>query len=324
MTETNQRTNEYGGLLRRNGYPENFLKVNPQFNGINYYDNGDHSTYHSLQTQLTRRLSSGFSGQFSYTWSKALSNGATSGARFDEDESFPTRDPQNRNLQKGLVGFNRNHQFNAHGVWSLPFGPGQLLGSNAAPLVARIIEGWQLSSIFSYATGGPLTVTAGGLQTLASEAVLTTPDLLGSFPKSAGKVVVGDGTVTYLAGYTREAESSLGYYGPNPDRLQDHVDLWQIVDSSRNVVLRSPGPGATGNLGTGWLTGPGRLGVDVAMSKSFQIREGTRFTLRMDAINLLNKAQWGSPNLDILSNDFGRIDSASGSRRFTFNARIDF
>jgi hypothetical protein len=46
-----------------------------------YNDNGDHSTYHSLQTQLTRRFSRGFSGQFTYTWSKALSNGATTPGR---------------------------------------------------------------------------------------------------------------------------------------------------------------------------------------------------------------------------------------------------
>lgn len=330
MTETNQRTNEYGGLLRRNGYPENFLKLNPQFNGISYNDNRDHSMYHSLQAQLTRRLSEGFSGQFSYTWSKAIGNGGTSGTRSDEDDSFETRDPNNRKLQKGLLPFHRSHQFNAHAVWSLPFGPGRLLGSAAPPAVARIIEGWQLSSIFNYTTGAPLTVVAGAggnsspLQTLASESPLTTPDLVGSLPKSTGKVVVGDGTVGYLSGYTREADPTLGYYGTNPDSLEDHVDLWQIVDSSGNVVLRSPKPGTTGSLGTGWLTGPGRLGLDVAMSKSIQIREGTRFTIRMDAINVLNKPQWGNPNLNMFSNNFGRITNASGARTFTLNARIDF
>jgi hypothetical protein len=120
------------------------------------------------------------------------------------------------------------------------------------------------------------------------------------------------------------AEPSLGYYGTNPDSLQDHVDLWQIVDSSGKVVLLSPKPGTTGNLGTGWLKGPGRVGLDAAMSKSIQLREGTTFTIRMDAINILNKPLWGNPNLDILSNNFGRITSASGERRFTLNARIDF
>jgi len=88
--------------------------------------------------------------------------------------------------------------------------------------------------------------------------------------------------------------------------------------------LRSPRPGTTGNLATGWLTGPGHLGLDMALSKSIQIRENTKFTVRMDAINILNKKQWGNPNLDVSSNNFGRITSASGERSFTLNARVDF
>ncbi len=323
MTETNQGTGQFGGLLRANGYPKNFIKINPQFDGIDYYDNGDHSTYHSLQTQLTRRFADGFSGQFTYSWSKSIGNGIGA-TRFNEDDTFQTRDPNNRNLQKGLVAFHRSHGFNAHGVWSLPFGPGRLIGSGAPSAVARIIEGWQLSSIFSYATGAPRTITAGALQTVAAEASLTTPDLLGSLPKSTGEIVVGDGTVGYLAGYTREREPTLDYYGTNPDALQNHDNLWQIVDSSGNVVLRSPEPGTTGDLGTGWLSGPGSLGLDVAMSKAIQIREGMEFTIRMDAINVLNKPQWGNPNLNMFSNNFGRITSASGERTFTLNARIDF
>jgi hypothetical protein len=143
-------------------------------------------------------------------------------------------------------------------------------------------------------------------------------------PKSTGKVVVGDGTVGYLAGLTRVAEPTAAYSGSNPDRLQDHEDLWQIVDSSGNVILRSPKPGSTGSLGTGWITGPGRLGLDMALSKSIQIREGTTFTLRMDAINILNKPQWSNPNLNAFSNAFGQITNASGERMFTLNARVDF
>jgi hypothetical protein len=324
----------FGGLLRANGYPENFLKLNPQFNQVHYYDNGDNSTYHSMQVQLTKRTSNGFSGQFSYTWSKNLSNGGTEAFNAREDQSFGTRDPNNRRLQKGVVGFHRSHAFNAHGVWSLPFGPGRLIGSNAPSVVSRLIEGWQLSTIFSYATGTPLTISAnaGGfgaspLQTLAGESVINTPDLIGgvdAFPKSTGNLVVGDGVVTYLDGFTREVEPVLDYYGSNPDNLQAHDNLWQIVDAGGNVVLRSPKPGTTGNLSTGWLEGPGSLGLDMAMSKSVQITEGMDFTLRMDAINMLNNPQFGDPNTNMYSNNFGRITGAGGARQFTLNARIDF
>ena len=327
VNQTNAFTGEYGGLLRANGYPENFIVVNPQFNFLDLYDNGDSSSYHSLQTQITKRLSSGYSGQFTYTWSKALGNAATQPNVNREDQSFGTRDPNNRNLQKGLVPFHRTHAFNAHGVWSLPFGPGRLIGSGAPGWIHRVIEGWQLSSIVSWSSGSPLPVTSG-LQTLAAEVSRNTPDLVGgmaAFPKSTGGVVVGDdGEITYLTGFTRVAEPAADYYGSNPDGLERFDNLWQIVDDSGAVVLRNPKPGTTGDLSYNWLEGPGGLGLDASLQKSVQIREGTDFTIRFDAINVLNTPLWGNPNTDINSVNFGRITNAGGARTFTMNARIDF
>ena len=335
VTETNRGGGGFGGMLRANGYPENFIKFNPQFNQIDYYDNGDSSSYHSLQAQLTKRTSNGVSGQFTYTWSKAIGNGGSVNFRAREDQSFATRDPNNRNLQKAVVPFHRTHGFNAHGVWSLPFGPGRLIGSGAPSAVARVIEGWQLSTIFSYTTGQPInTLTgrprwgAGGLATLSGEDIINTPDLIGdisAFPRNLGNVNVGtDGNVQFLSGLTRQAEPVTDYYGSNPDNLESHDALFQIVDASGNVLLRNPKPGTTGNLSTLWLEGPARLGLDAALSKSVQITEGTEFTIRVDAINILNTPQWNNPNLEINSSNFGRITGAGGARTFTLNARIDF
>ncbi|MBI2150376.1 MAG: carboxypeptidase regulatory-like domain-containing protein [Acidobacteria bacterium] len=334
INQTNALTGQYGGFLRRNSFAENFIVVNPQFNQVNLYDNNDNSTYHAFQTQVTKRFSSGYSGQFSYTWSKAIGNSATSTFRAREDQSFWTRDPRNRSLQKGLPTFHRTHQFVAHGIWELPFGPSRLLASNAPNWVHRLVERWQFSSIFNWSSGQPIPLLtgggafgSGGIETLAAEQVLNTPDLVAgmdAFPKSAGKVNVGDGVITYMDGFRRVAEPVNEYYGNNPDRLERFDNLWQIVDEAGNVVLRNPKPGTTGNLSNNWLQGPGNLRLDVAMSKAVRVREGTTLTLRMDAVNVLNTPQWGSPNLNINNANFGRITTASGVRTFTFNARVDF
>src|SRR5262249_60367242 len=69
-------TGEAGGLGRRNGFPENFIVVNPQFGSVQLHGNDDNSTYHSLQASLRKRLSRGFSGELDYTWSKAIGNSA--------------------------------------------------------------------------------------------------------------------------------------------------------------------------------------------------------------------------------------------------------
>ncbi len=325
----------WGGMLRANGYPEDFIVIAPQFDDVDVYGNQDHSTYHSLQTQLTKRLSAGFSGQLTYTWSKALGNAGTATFRAREDQSGAIRDSRNRNLNKGPVGFHRTHAFNAHGVWQLPFGPGRALGANAPGALARIIEDWQLSSIVSWSSGAPLSLVTGnplwgtgGLQTIVANDVFNTPDLVGgvsSLPKSFGEVRVGsDGNISYFDGLSREREPAADYYGSDPDGLDRFDNLWQVVDGSGNVILRNPKPGTTGNLGPAWLQGPGSLGIDAALSKSVQIREDMDFTLRIDAINLLNTPLWNDPNVNINSSSFGRITGAGGARTFTLNARIDF
>ena len=337
VNATNAAGGGFGGMLRANGYPENFIVQNPQFQQTNLYGNQDHSTYHSLQAQLTKRTSAGFSGQLTYTWSKAIGNAGTETHRAREDQSGAVRDPRNRGLNKGVVGFHRTHSFNSHGVWSLPFGPGRLIGSGAPAGLARIIEGWQLSTIFSWVSGTPLQVLtgrasgvsgSGGLQTIAANDVLNTADLVGgldAFPRSRGEVNVGaNGNITYFTGLTREPEPVTNYYGSNPDNLQAHDALWQIVDASGNVILRNPKPGTTGSLSGNWLEGPGSLGLDAALSKSIQITEGAEFTIRMDAINVLNTPLWNNPDLNINSSNFGRITGAGGERTFTLNARIDF
>jgi hypothetical protein len=62
----------------------------------------------------------------------------------------------------------------------------------------------------------------------------------------------------------------------------------------------------------------------MALMKRIKMKESSSFTIRADAINVLNKPQWGDPNLNINSASFGRITTATGARTVTINARIDF
>jgi hypothetical protein len=44
--------------------------------------------------------------------------------------------------------------------------------------------------------------------------------------------------------------------------------------------------------------------------------------LRADAINVLNRPIWGTPNLNIDSTSFGQITSSTGTRSVNLSARI--
>jgi hypothetical protein len=324
FNSTNALTSVNGGLLRNGNLPENFIVVNPQFGSLGLLGNTDNSIYHSLQTQLRKRLSHGFSGQVSYTWSKNLGNSA-GGLANAGDTTANTRDPRNRQLQRGLIPFHRTHQFNSHGTWSLPFGPSRSLLANAPSWVHRVVEGWDLSGIFTWTSGTPLEFETTR-RTIGNRANVNTADLVGTLPDNLGKVQVRDGFVEYFETLTT-SRAPLPNFGGDAS-LAGRFTNQVVRDSSGNIVLQNPVPGTTGNtaINLSRLEGPGILGLNMALSKRVRISEGKTFTIRADAINFLNTPQWSNPEMDINSASFGRITTtrADSTRTFTINARIDF
>src|SRR5262245_23202989 len=322
LNSSSTGTGEAGGLLRQNGFSENYIVVNPQFGSLQLHGNDDNSTYHSLQTSLTKRLSGGLTGEFNYTWSRAIGNSAAGNANTG-DTTTSERDPRNRNLQKGLLTFHRTHGLKAHGTWQLPFGPNRLMLANAPTLVRRLVEGWNVSGIFSWNSGQPLSITTTR-RTLDSRGNINTPDMVGVLPDGIGEVRRGDGFVEYFNGLStpRAPLPNFGGHAIVPGRFTNQV----VVDKANNIIFQNPEPGKAGNLGLALsgLEGPGRFGLDMALEKRTRFGEGKTFSIRADAVNVLNRPIWDNPNTDINSTTFGRITTATGSRTITLNARIDF
>jgi hypothetical protein len=326
LNNTTALTGVAGGLLRRAGLTENFIMVNPQFGNVQLWGTRGNSTCHSMQLQLRKQLSRGFSGQFSYTWAKALGDSVNGDTVRD---AVDTIDPRNRSLNKGRLSFDRTHAFRAHGTWELPFGSGRRLLGNVPNWLNRIAGGWQISSILTQVSGAPLMITSPN-RTVTSNYIgaanISLPDIVGNFPKSLGKVKVGDGFVEYFSGISTRP-SPRPNFGTDPNNLAADLANLDVVDASGNVLLRNPEPGKAGTLGTRWIQGPTRFGLDLSLAKRTQISERLSFTIRADLVDALNMPQWGNPsaaNLSINSNSFGRITTAEGERTVTVGARIDF
>jgi hypothetical protein len=313
---TSALTGQNGGLLRNGKLPENFIVVNPQFGSDQLFGNNDNSIYHSLQMQVTKRLSRGVTGQFAYTWSKNLGNSANNPS---------TRDPRNWHLQRGLLNIDHTNNFQAHGTYELPFGPDRKFLSKAPSWAQRIVEGWDVSGIMSHVSGDPLSFTST-LNTIAFASSVNTADLVGSIPKGIGGVRKESGFVDYFHNSLSTSAAPMPNFGGDtslPGRFSNQV----VSDRAGNIVLQNPMPGKTGNTAVGFpsLRGPGMLNLDMALSKRIRIGENNRmFTMRLDAVGFLNRPIWADPTTDINSTAFGRITTASGSRVVTLNARVDF
>jgi hypothetical protein len=325
-------TNAAGGIVRNAGLPENFITANPQFStaapgtttlpgNATFITNIADSTYHSMQLELSKRLANGFTTQTSYTWSKSLGIA-------DGDGALTFRTLRDRSLNAGPLGLDRTHQIISSGTYSLPFGPERRLLTNAPSIVKRIVENWQLAGIFNWTSGAPLSLTTGASATTGRSSFNSSseaPMAMGVLPKSTGQVTITPipGVVTYFNGFGQKADPAKdGVTTANTLNLSNSE--LAITDTSGNPLLVNAAPGQLSNISKGYLRGPSSIGLDMNLSKRIQISETKNIEFRMDAINILNHPNWGAPNTNINSTSFGRITTATGSRTFTGNLRLNF
>jgi len=298
-----------GGLVRNGGFPENFIKVNPQFQSVGMVTHPNQSNYHSLNFVLSKRMSRGFTYQTQYTWSRTIGDDGT------------YLNPRNRALNKQLLSFHRTHDFRVNGVMELPFGPGKRLLGNAPSWLSRFVERWQLAGIFSLASGAPLTVSAP-VSTI-TQSTGNTPTIWGDFPKTIGNVTKVVNGVIYFDGLQQVTDPAISSVTPSQS-LQGQFSNKAIADSQGRILLANPSPGELGTLGLKWIEGPGNIGLDMNLAKKVKISESKEFELRVDAVNVLNHPNFGNPNVNINSVNFGRITTATGSRSFVINSRLNF
>ena len=94
-----------------------------------------------------------------------------------------------------------------------------------------------------------------------------------------------------------------------------------------------PALGTFGNLGKGFLVGPGLVNWDMAGAKSFTVTERLHVQLRGEFFNILNHANFFNPGSTALSNSatssvsgsgFGQITAAASPRIGQLALKVTF
>jgi len=328
LNTTTNGTNQAGGLIRNSKlFPENFIVVNPQFQTVRFDTNPGNSTYHALNLQVTKRLSSGFTNQTSFTWSKTLGEAS--------DDGQPMYlNPRQRSLNKTLLEFHRAYAIRSNGTYELPFGPNRPFLANAPGWLTRVVEQWQLGGIFNWISGAPLNLTAS--TSSFTQNVNATPIIVGNFPKNIGKVTPLANGATYFPGLQQVKDPQFQKVTTSQG-LDTRFSNQAIADSQGNLILVNPAPGQLGTLGQRWIEGPGHIGLDFNLVKRIRLAETKSFEVRVDVVNILNTPRWNDPiSLDINNPNFGKMtasdptgsfqqsDTVTGARTFTINARVNF
>src|SRR5581483_9446843 len=135
--------NRFAGDLLSNS---TFHGFSPYFSNVYLISSGDNSIYQGGMLRVRRRFLNGFTVQGSYTYSKAIdvTDTLTNIAVYE--------DAANRNLDRGLAGYDVRNRLSLNGVWQLPF-----LRSQHG-FLGNAFGGWQMSAMAILQSGFPMTV----------------------------------------------------------------------------------------------------------------------------------------------------------------------
>ena len=232
---------------------------NRQFHSLYAWRSIGNANYHALQANLRKRMSQGVQFDFNYTFSKSIDI-SSDAERIDAysglgGQIINSWDP---NALRAVSDFDTRHQFNANWVVELPVGKGKALAGGAHGLVQAIIGGWQLSGLARWTSGFPVTIFNG--------ATWPTNWQLGGAVVQVGPVhahttIRSDGSVNLFATDLPATSDGLGPF--------------------RHLF-----PGESGQRNT--VRGPGYAGLDMGLSKRWQIHEAHGVLFRWEVFNVPN------------------------------------
>jgi hypothetical protein len=119
------------------------LRPYPQFGSITVSEPIGSSWYHALQTRVERRMTSGFTFQLGYTWSKLM----------EATEFLNPTDPM---PYKSIGALDRTHRLTMSGIWEVPVGRGRRYGASLPAVLNLFAGGWQLGGVIVRQSGAPL------------------------------------------------------------------------------------------------------------------------------------------------------------------------
>jgi hypothetical protein len=136
-------------------YPLGQPRLQPLLSSNSRFVTTDANTsYNSLQTEFTQRLSHGLRYKVSYTYSKSLSGSSGNIASYANGELGVTQNPYNARAEWGPSPFNLKHNFVTNFTYDIPWG-------GTSGLSGKLLGGWQVGGIVTAHPGTPFTVSDG-------------------------------------------------------------------------------------------------------------------------------------------------------------------
>jgi hypothetical protein len=188
---------------------------------------------------------------------------------------------------RGPSAWDTARTFVASVVYQLPIGEGQRWLGEASSIGHVFLSNWQIAGMVQFSDGNPFSA------------------ILGFIP--AG-FIASTADQTYYPNLRPGANNNPVLGGPD-----------RYFDAS---VFELPPAGRVGDVGRNTVTGPGLATVDLSLTKNNPLGKGISMQVRLEAFNLLNRANFGLPQRSVFAAgstiaraDAGRITQTSTTAR---------
>ena len=270
--------------------------------------NGAFSIYNGLQTSLTIRNFHNMTGTASYTYSRTIDNTSeifSTGA--GGNTSSIAQDPLNPNIgERGVSGTSYPN------VWGLQLTYNTPWFRSQSGILGRLLGGYAMNAFYQFNGGQPFnpiqnSPTVQSPNVLADIASITDPTFNAnaattSFCDFVWSEVFGDPCRPVLSnkaapmtsiGINLGPEGYVDYVSGNPTTRSSEHWIWN--NQYEAMALGSPFPG----VGRNTLRGDSFNNLDLSVGKNFRVTERVNLSLMANAFNILNRAYYGTPDVNI-------------------------
>lgn len=278
-----------------NGVTAPFQFFDDQWSSLYAWRSIGNSAFHSGQFSLRSRMSHGLQFDLNYTLSKSTDIGSNA-ERINEFEGFGLGsqiiNSWSPKQNHAVSDFDARHQINSNWLYELPVGKGRRwdLGSNK--LANGIIGGWQIAGLFRWTSGYPFSV-GPGLGFWATNWQLTSGLFVKDKPPKTG---------TFF---------EPGTFQPN---------VFKVFGQAASKLFRQAHPGESGQRNN--LRGPGFVGADLALSKSWKITESQTLKFTWEVFNVTNTPRFDVATMAFNNGSNGNSDSFGRYTSTLTNPRV--
>jgi hypothetical protein len=215
---------------------------------------------------VNHRFSQGLSLRGVYTWSKALDDGDSLNQTTAGNAPGLVSNPFNLAADWGPATYDVRNLGVVSTLYALPFGPGKAFARGVEGWSSRLAGGWSVASIVTLQAGFPFTPQLS--YNPSNNGDTRNPVRPFMNPDFSGPIILGKPARWFSPSAFIAPPSTGGFYG---------------------------------NLGRDSFVGPGLATWDFSVLKETLLREGLSLEFRAEIFNLLDRANFNTPNLIVFT-----------------------